>query len=131
MPKKVKKVGLIDGKFYPCPPRHYCVSSQSEVNNTMNYIEPIKYNSSIEEAKNKIKSIVSSLKRTKLLNEKENYLHYLFITALFRFKDDVEFLFDDTEKVIHIRSQSRLGGYDYNTNRKRMENIRSLFHSTH
>jgi uncharacterized protein (DUF1499 family) len=84
----------------------------------------------MEEAKSKIKQIVSSCKRTKPLKEENSYLHYLFTTALFRFKDDVEFLFDDIEKIIHIRSQSRLGGYDYNTNRKRMENIRKLFHST-
>ncbi len=130
LPTKEKKVGLKDGKFYSCPPRHYCVSSQSEVNNILNYIKPIKYNSSMEEAKEKIKHIVSFLKRTKLLNEENNYFHYLFTTALFRFKDDVEFLFDDNEKVIHIRSQSRLGGYDWNTNRKRMEKIRKLFHSS-
>jgi uncharacterized protein (DUF1499 family) len=127
LPTKEKKVGLINGKFYPCPNRHYCVSSQSEEDNILNYIEPIRYNSSIEEAKSKLKEIINSLKRTKLLKEEENYLHYLFITPLFRFKDDVEFLFYDTQKIIHLRSQSRLGGYDWNTNRKRMEKIRKLF----
>ncbi len=127
MPKKEKKVGLINGKFYPCPKRHYCVSSQSEKDNILNYIEPIKYNSSIEEAKGKIKEIITSLKRTKLLNEEENYILYLFTTPLFRFKDDVEFLFDDDQKIIHMRSQSRLGGYDWNTNRKRLDKIKKLF----
>ncbi|MFW9902632.1 MAG: DUF1499 domain-containing protein, partial [Candidatus Thorarchaeota archaeon] len=67
------------------------------------------------------------LKRTRLLKEEGNYLHYLFTTALFRFKDDVEFLFDETKKEIHFKSQSRIGGYDWDTNRKRMENIRKLF----
>ncbi len=130
MPRKEKKVGLINGNLYPCPNRHYCVSSQSDKDNEVNYIDPIKYDSSMEEAKKKISNIVNNCKGTKLLNEQEKYLHYQFTTALFRFKDDVEFLFDDAEKVIHIRSQSRLGGYDYNTNRKRMEKIRNLFHST-
>ncbi|MFW9820623.1 MAG: DUF1499 domain-containing protein [Candidatus Thorarchaeota archaeon] len=124
---KEKKVGLINGKFYPCPKRHYCVSTQSDKNDEVNYIEPIIYNSSIEEAIKRLKNIINSLKRTRLLEEEENYIHYLFKTALFRFKDDVEFLFDDNEKKVHFRSQSRIGGYDWNTNRKRMENIRRLF----
>ncbi len=124
---KEKRVGLINGKFYPCPKRHYCISTQSDKNDKVNYIEPIIYNSSIDEARKRLKNVITSLKRTKLLKEEENYLHYLFTTALFRFKDDVEFLFDENEKKIHFRSQSRIGGYDWNTNRKRMENIRQLF----
>lgn len=124
---KEKKVGLINGKFYPCPKRHYCVSTQSDKNDEVNFIEPIIYNTSIEVAKQRLKNIITSLKKTELLKEEENYLHYLFITPLFRFKDDVEFLFDDIEKKIHFRSQSRIGGYDWNTNRKRMENLRKLF----
>jgi uncharacterized protein (DUF1499 family) len=119
--------GIIEGKLYPCPKRHYCVSTQSNKEDEVNYIEPIKYNTSKEEAKILLMNIIKSLKRTKLLKEEGNYLHYLFTTALFRFKDDVEFLFDDNQKIIHFKSQSRIGGYDWNTNRKRMENIRKLF----
>jgi uncharacterized protein (DUF1499 family) len=130
MPIKEKKVGLINGNFYPCPKRHYCVSTQSNKNDEVNYIEPIKYNTSTEETITKVKNIIKSLKRTKLLKEEGNYLHYVFTTALFRFKDDVEFLFDNTEKLIHFKSQSRIGGYDWNTNRNRMEKIRKLFYST-
>ncbi|MFX1555219.1 MAG: DUF1499 domain-containing protein [Promethearchaeota archaeon] len=129
MPIKEKKVGLLNGNFYPCPKKHYCVSTQSEKGDKVNYIEPIIYNISREQALLKLKNIIKSLKRTKLLKEEGNYLHFLFTTRLFRFKDDVEFLFKDNEKLIHFRSQSRIGGYDWNTNRKRMEKIRELFNS--
>ena len=47
---KEKKVGLLNGNFYPCPKRHYCVSTQSDKGDELNYIEPIKYNTSMEEA---------------------------------------------------------------------------------
>jgi len=127
LPKKERKFGLVDGKLFPCPKKHYCVSTQSDQRDKVNYIEPIKYNIPMEEAIIKLKNIIKSLERTKLLKEDGNYLHYLFITKLFRFKDDVEFLFDDNEKLIHFKSQSRIGGYDWDTNRKRMENIRNLF----
>lgn len=105
------------------------MSSQCNKKYTVNYIEPLKYKSTVEETKKKLKELIESLKRTKLLKETNNYLHFLFKTRLFRFKDDVEFLFDDKEKVIHLKSQSRIGGFDWNTNRNRMEKIRKLFHS--
>jgi len=125
--KKTLNVGLVDGKFKPCPKKHYCVSTQSDKNNELNYIEPIPYEESQKDAKDKIITIIKSLKRTEIINQTDEYIHSVFTTSLFRFKDDVEFYFDENEKLIHFKSQSRIGGYDYNTNRNRMEKIRSLF----
>ena len=126
VPKQERKVGLKEGRFYPCA-KNACVSTMANKDNEKRYIEPIKYNISMAEAKSKIKQIIESLKRTQLLEDNGDYLRFQFTTGLFRFKDDVEFLFNDNDKVIHFRSQSRLGGYDYGTNRNRMEKIRELF----
>lgn len=127
MPKKTLNVGLVDGKLNRCDKKYCCVSTQSEKSNEFNYIEPIPYNGSQKDAMDKIITIINSLKRTKILKQTEEYIHSVFTTFLFRFKDDVEFYFDDNEKLIHFKSQSRISGYDYHTNRKRMEKIRSLF----
>ncbi len=127
MPKEERKVGLKDGKFYPCDKHHVCVSTQANKDDEVHYIEPINYTVPLEEAKSRIKSIINTLKRTQLLKEEVNYLHFQFTTGLFRFKDDVEFIFDETNKLLQFRSQSRIGGYDWNTNRKRMEKIREIF----
>jgi len=43
--------------------------------------------------------------------------------------DDVEFSFDDTNKLINFRSASRKGYSDLGVNRKRMEEIRKRFES--
>jgi uncharacterized protein (DUF1499 family) len=126
MPKQERKVGLKEGKFYPCA-KNACVSTMANKDDEKRYIEPIKYNISMVEAKSKIMQIVESQKRTKLLEDNDNYLRFKFTTRLFRFKDDVEFLFNDNDKIIHFRSQSRLAGYDYGTNRNRMEKIREDF----
>ena len=126
MPKQVRKVGLKEGKFYPCAV-NACVSTMANKDDEKRYIEPIIYRISMEEAKSKIRQIIDSLKGTQLLEESENYMRFQFITGLFRFKDDVEFLFNDTDKIIHFRSQSRIGGYDWGANRNRMEKIRKLF----
>jgi uncharacterized protein (DUF1499 family) len=73
-----------------------------------------------------LKAAVHSLNRTKLVEENETYLHYEFTSFLFRFVDDVEFLFDDDTKTVHFRSASRTGYGDLGVNRRRMEQIRSL-----
>jgi uncharacterized protein (DUF1499 family) len=127
MTKKDKKVGLIDGKLRDPPSSPNCVTTQCSKDDKTHYIKPILYKGDIEEAQEKIKNIITSLKRTKVINEKGNYMHVEFKTFLFRFVDDVEFLFDDKEKLIHFRSASRVGTSDLGVNRKRMENIRALF----
>ncbi len=74
--------------------------------------------------------ILESEKRTKILAAQENYIRAEFTSALFRFVDDVEFYFPEeqaSETVIHIRSASRVGYYDFGANRKRIERIRDKF----
>ena len=123
--KTKKPIGITEGKFHPCPDSPNCVSTQSP--NEKHKIVPIKYNTSLQEAKNKILKIIDSLKRTKIITDTENYIHIEFRTALFKFVDDVEFFFNDSEKLIHFRSAARLGYSDMGVNRKRMENITKLF----
>ena len=125
MPKEQKKVGLVEDKLYPCPKSPNCVSTQSA--DEKHKIKPIPYNSTIEEAKKEVIKIIKSLKRTKVITETDNYIHIEFRTAIFKFVDDVEFYFDDSEKIIHFRSASRVGYSDMGVNRKRMENIRKLY----
>ena len=48
-------------------------------------------------------------------------------SLIFRFIDDVDFLLDEKEGVIHFRSASRVGYSDLGANRKRMERIRKAF----
>lgn len=122
-----KPIGIIDGKFHPCPKSPNCVSTQST--DEKHRMEPIQYSSTVDEAKGKIKNIITSFKRTKLITETENYLHFEFRTATFKFVDDVEFCLDDKEKLIHFRSAARLGWSDMGVNRKRMGKIRELYKS--
>ena len=56
-----------------------------------------------------------------------DYIHVEFRSAFFEFVDDVEFLIDDGAKLVHFRSAARMGSYDFNVNRNRMEDIRKRF----
>ncbi len=125
MPKKERKVGLEKGKFYPCYEKHVCVSTLAPPEDKKHYISPLSYSITIEQAMERVGKIINSMKRTKLLEKRDNYLHFMFTTFLFRFKDDVEFLFENG--TLHFRSQSRMGGYDWGTNRNRMEKFKQLF----
>jgi uncharacterized protein (DUF1499 family) len=121
-----KPIGITEGKFHPCPKSPNCVSTQSI--DKRKKMDPIKYSTSLEEAKSKILRIIKTFKRTRIKTESNSYIHIEFRTAVFRFVDDVEFYFDDSEKIIHFRSAARLGYSDLGVNRKRMENITKLFY---
>ncbi|HEY7533851.1 MAG TPA: DUF1499 domain-containing protein [Nitrospiraceae bacterium] len=108
----------------PCPSSPNCVSTKAQ--DESHAIAPYRYRKSKAEAKEALKEVVRSLPRTKLVEEDEAYLHYEFTSFLFRFVDDVEFVFDDETKTLHFRSASRTGHSDFGVNRKRMERLRSL-----
>ncbi len=107
-----------------CPSSPNCVSTQAQ--DAGHAIEPFRYRKSRAEAKEALKEVIRSMPRTKLVEEDETYLHYEVTSLLFRFVDDVEFLFDDETKTIHFRSASRTGYGDLGVNRTRMEQVRSL-----
>jgi uncharacterized protein (DUF1499 family) len=108
----------------PCLSSPNCVSTQTQ--DEGHAIAPFRYRKSRAEAKEALKEVIRSLPRTKLVEEEESYLHYEFTSLLFRFVDDVEFLFDDETKTIHFRSASRTGYGDMGVNRQRMEQVRTL-----
>ncbi|MFX1478683.1 MAG: DUF1499 domain-containing protein [Promethearchaeota archaeon] len=125
MKKSKKPIGIVNGQFQPCPKSPNCVSTQSS--DKMHKMIPLIYSSTVAEAIEKIKNIIKTFKRTKLITETENYLHFEFRSATFKFVDDVEFYFDEKEKLIHFRSASRLGWSDMGVNKKRMKSISKLY----
>ncbi|MFO7789575.1 MAG: DUF1499 domain-containing protein, partial [Bacteroidales bacterium] len=120
--------GINNGELAPCPKTPNCVNSQAV--GEKQYIQPIHYAGTREDARARLLQILGSQKRAKILTAQENYIRAEFTSALFRFVDDVEFYFPKEksgESVIHIRSASRIGYSDLGANRKRIERIRSEF----
>jgi len=121
-------LGINNSKLAPCPKTPNCVSSQAH--DEEHYIEPIHYEVTQQEARDRLMQIIQSEKRTSILTDHSNYIRVEFTSALFRFVDDIEFYFpneESEEKVIHVRSASRVGSSDFGVNRKRIERIRSKF----
>lgn len=112
-------------RLSPCPESPNCVSSLSQ--DKSHYVAPLTYKATLEEAREKLVSVIHSMKRTEIVTAEMNYIHATFKSALFGFVDDVEFSFDDQRKVIDVRSASRTGYSDLGVNRKRVEEIRRRF----
>lgn len=119
-------IGIENNRLAACPDKKNCVNSQSTEQKF--FIEPFKYTGSKEAAFKKLKNSIESLERFSMVEESENYLHYECTSAIMRFVDDLEFYFSE-DKVIHVRSASRLGYSDFGVNRKRVEKLRKLFYS--
>ena len=117
----VEKIGMTDGKLAPCPDSPNCVSTQSE--EKRHAMKPLPFLQTREASRDKILGILKDMKRTKMIKLTEFYIHVECRTALFRFVDDVEFFLDKTTRVIHFRSASRAGYYDFGMNRRRMKRI--------
>ena len=105
----------------PCPESPNCVSTQSTQDKKRR--EPIPFTGTPQEAKEKLKRVVGDMSRTELVEEDGNYLHYTFKTWPIPYVDDVEFLIDESEGVIHYRSASRVGYGDLGVNSRRMKKV--------
>ena len=122
-------LGINNGALTPCPKTPNCVNSQAI--GGKQYIQPIRYTGTQKEARNRLLQVLDSIKRTNILTARENYIRAETTSALFRFVDDMEFYLPEEqadETLIHIRSASRIGSFDFGVNRKRIERIRSRFH---
>ena len=108
----------------PCPDSPNCVSSIDAVES--HAIAPYRYRKSLDAAKSALKQIFSEFPRTELVREEGDYLHFEVRSFLFGYVDDVEFRFYDASKTIHFRSAARSGYYDFEVNRKRMEDLRGM-----
>jgi len=118
-------LGLKNQQLSPCPGTPNCVSSQEK--NSQHRIQPITFEGSLELAKERLHQVLNSMRGTRIITQDVVYWHVEFTTQLLRFIDDVEFYFDGSQSLIHVRSASRQGYWDLGVNRRRVETIRSRF----
>ena len=104
----------------PCPSSPNCVCSQEDPADGEHYIDALDYDGPADKAIAAIVDVIESSARTTITNQTENRVDAVFVTLIFRFKDDVSFLVDTDEKKIHFRSASRVGHSDLGANRKRL-----------
>jgi len=107
-----------------CPESPNCVITEGEKPPT----PPLTFNDSPEEAWARAKEAVIDV-GGKIESEDNGYLWATFTSAIFHFVDDLELRMDKREKLLHLRSASRVGYFDFGVNKKRYKKIAGLFHS--
>jgi uncharacterized protein (DUF1499 family) len=109
----------------PCPQSPNCVSSLDQ--DPDHRVKPLRHDLTDNQALTRLRSIIETMPRTKVVQSTNRYLHVEFRSAIFGFVDDLELLIAENPGVIHIRSSSRIGYWDFGVNRRRVERIREKF----
>ncbi|AOM83971.1 DUF1499 domain-containing protein [Salisediminibacterium beveridgei] len=118
-------VGNETGDFAEVPSSPNAVSSQTDVEGK--YVEPIPFSGDVEVARETLKTVLQNMGAIHLENVSDRYIHAVYTTNLMRYKNDIEFFFDEEARNIHYRSESRVGYSDMGENRKQYEMIRQKF----
>lgn len=141
--KTPTNLGVKDGLLKPPSHTENSASSQAEQypDHPMRAyatIAPITYTGDAAQAWAKLERAVGGLPRTTIVtNNKDKssaqtqgrYLYAQSTTLVFRFTDDLEFVMDEANNLIHMRSASRLGRKDFGANRARLEAVRLAFNA--
>jgi uncharacterized protein (DUF1499 family) len=90
-------------------------------------MEPLPWIGTVAETMQRLKKVLASLPRTRIVEERADYVRAEVTSRLLRFVDDVEFFLDSSSQLIHFRSASRMGYADFGVNRTRMEIIRRAY----
>ena len=109
----------------PCPDSPNCVSSQAP--DASHRVDPILVAEDPYASWSRLVKVIGKMKRARIVQEGDGYLHAEFRSAVFGFVDDVEFRMDPAGRRIDLRSASRKGYYDFGANRRRVEEIRGRF----
>lgn len=102
----------------PCPESPNCVSTLAQ--DSRHAMPPLPYVETKDQSKQRLIEILKNMQRSKIIKISDSYIHAEFRSRFFRFVDDVEFQFDDAGRLVHFRSASRAGYYDFGVNRRRM-----------
>lgn len=119
--ERPKNLGVKDGVLAACPASPNCVSSLAV--EEKHRIAPFSFADEPAAAFTRLTQLLRQRSDATIIEEGSDYLRVELRTTLF--VDDAEFLLDGENKVIHLRSASRLGYSDLGKNRSRIEEIRA------
>lgn len=119
-------IGINNNQLTPCPESPNCVSSFGDQTDETHYIKAYSINNADQASSwNSLQAIIKKNERAEIISADDSYIHAEFTSGIMRFVDDTEFMLDAENKLIHLRSASRLGYKDFDVNRERLEAIRA------
>jgi uncharacterized protein (DUF1499 family) len=118
------RIGPVDGRLMGCPGPDNCVSSEAESPDRR--VPPLDADGPVEEVMARLARAIGAMEGGKVAEVRGNYLWAVFTSRFWRFKDDLECLYDPRAGRVEIRSASRVGYSDFGVNRKRVERLREM-----
>ncbi len=118
-------LGIKEKKLADLPKTPNAVSSQTD--EETRFVAPLPFKGDLKNSVARIKAILDDKDRFFIQEENETYIHAIAVTPMMRYRDDVEFFFDEEASLIHFRSASRIGYSDKGMNRKRYEAIAKIY----
>ena len=121
-------LGVVDGRLQPV--RTELSNSVSSFATTdAHRVAPLDASPDPQAAFARLRAVMAAWPGATIVAERPGYLYAECRTPWMGFVDDVEFLLAPADRVIHVRSASRLGSRDFGTNRSRIEAIRAALAS--
>ena len=113
-------------RLAPCPGTPNCVSS--EATDAAHRVDAFVLDPRVEPAVAwaGAREAVAALPRTRIVDEAPGYLRAESRSRLFRFVDDLELELRPGERLIAVRSASRVGRSDFGVNQARVEQLRAI-----
>lgn len=118
-------LGVETGTLSSVPRSPNAVSSQTD--DPDKRVNPFPFKGSKELSRQAVLTSLEKYGKIKIIINNDNYIHAVSKTGLMRYKDDLEFYFDEKQKVVHFRSASRIGYSDMGLNRKRYNILYDLY----
>ena len=117
-----RNIGLISGQLQGCPSSPNCVCSDDSA--SRHAIDPLHL--LVDPAK-AWRAALEAVRAAgaRIMTGTSDYLHAEYTSRYFGFVDDLELHLRPTERVIAVRSASRLGYADFGVNRERVEKLRA------
>ena len=88
------------------------------------YIAPFNITVNIDITNNQLIELIKQLNPRMKIHEQDTQIHAEARSRVFGFVDDMDIVIDTEQRVIHVRSASRSGHYDFGVNRRRVEKLR-------
>jgi uncharacterized protein (DUF1499 family) len=129
--RSVSSPNLAAGTLAPCPESPNCVSTRAPREDQRHHVAPIPLGDTAagatpnpEEVLRRVAAVIENQPRMEIVERGDTYLRAAATSKIFRFVDDIDFLVDSEEGMLHMRSASRVGEGDMGVNRARYEVFR-------
>ena len=110
------------GQFFPCPSAPRCVSSQRAAEDRI--VAPLVLRNESEQVWQTLIAVLADWPRTEVVEQQGGYVRAEIVSPWRFYTDDVELNRRDNGVEVDIRSTGRIGYYDFNVNRERVDALR-------